>query len=99
MYAKKQMMKYGWNTKQFTCLVELWRRESNWRPDAHNKTPVYMFINGVKTKFHAGGIPQKLGLDPKASVQHQISVGLDYIQRRYQSPCIALAHHNRMNWY
>ena len=98
-YAAKQMPSYGWNAKHFVCLTELWRRESNWRADAYNHTPVYQVRNGKRVKLHAGGIPQRLGLNPKATVQVQIKVGLDYIQNRYGNPCRALAKHNASNWY
>lgn len=98
-YALGKMKEYGWNKKHYACLVELWRRESNWRPNAYNKKPVYQTIDGVRVRLHAGGIPQILGLDPKLSVQTQIARGLDYIEYRYGNPCLALAKHNRVNWY
>ena len=85
-YAKKQLSTMGWDTpKQWECLLSLWTKESNFRPDAYNKTPVYQ--NGEK--LHAGGIPQILGLDPDLSVEEQISRGFIYIEHRYSTPCAA----------
>ena len=79
--------KYGYRGLQTRCLLNLWQRESNFRPDAFNKTS------------GAAGIPQILGMDPSTTVPDQVRRGLRYIAHRYGSPCSALAHHNRHNWY
>jgi hypothetical protein len=85
-YAKTQLSKYGWDTPaQWECLVSLWTKESNWRPDAYNKTPVYQKGKGL----NAGGIPQILGLDPDTKVERQIERGFIYLESRYGSPCSA----------
>ena len=85
-YAKKQLGTMGWDTpQQWECLLSLWTKESNFRPDAYNKTPVYQ--NGEK--LHAGGIPQILGLDPDTTVERQIERGFIYIESRYSTPCSA----------
>ena len=95
-YAKKQLADWGWDTPtQWQCLLDLWTKESNWRPDAYNKTPVYQ--NGEK--LHAGGIPQILGLDPKITVEQQIERGFIYIESRYSDPCTAWRFWTRNNWY
>jgi hypothetical protein len=95
-YARKVLHLYGWDNKtQWTCLESLWTKESNWRPDAYNKQPVYQ--NGEK--LNAGGIPQILGLDPDISVENQIERGLIYIQSRYSSPCSAWLFWTRNFWY
>lgn len=99
IHARKEIKEYGWDRKQFACLKELWRRESNWRPEAKNKQAVRARINGVWQYVHAGGIPQILGMDPKTTVEKQIDRGLIYIQARYQTPCQALRFHDRNNWY
>ena len=99
-YAKTQLNKFGWNSeRQWECLSTLWQRESNWRPNAKNKTAVKMLVKGHWIKFYAGGIPQRLGLNPKASVPTQIEIGLVYVQKRYGSPCAALGFWDRHNWY
>jgi hypothetical protein len=100
LYAQTQLNNYGWNSNlEWRCLQKLWTNESNWRPDAKNHLPVKMLINGRWIKFYAGGIPQRLGLSPKANVPTQIRVGLEYIQNRYGSPCKALRFWNRHYWY
>jgi len=95
-YARKVLYVYGWdNATQWQCLLDLWTKESNWRPNAYNKTPVYQ--NGEK--LHAGGIPQILGLDPDSSVEFQVAQGLKYIDYRYSSPCRAMSFWKANFWY
>ncbi len=88
-YAKDQLN--AWNAKQYRCLVKLWHKESNWRPNAYNKVKVM--------GRNAGGIPQLLGLSPLAPATEQIDRGLDYIYYRYTTPCHALQFHNKNGWY
>lgn len=84
----------GWNTgREWFCLTEIIRRESNFRPTAYNRTPV-----GPK-KLHAGGMFQILGLDPHTPVVRQADLGIRYIIGRYGSPCHALAFHSAKGWY
>ena len=95
-YAKTQLAEFGWDTpKQWACLVDLWTGESNWRPNAYNKQPVYQ--NGKP--LHAGGIPQILGLYPDTSVERQIERGFLYIEARYDTPCNADSFWHRNFWY
>jgi hypothetical protein len=99
-WAKLQLVKYGWNTQtEWSALEQLWTNESNWRCDALNKTPVYMIVNGKRVKFNAGGIPQRLGLNPKTNVKQQIKVGLDYVKARYGSPTKAWRFWQVKGWY
>jgi hypothetical protein len=97
-YAKSVLVHYGWKT-QWGCLNKLWTNESNFRPDAINHTPVYLMINGKWVKFYAGGIPQRIGLNPKSNIPTQVKVGLNYIEQRYSSPCQALRFWNKNFWY
>ncbi len=95
-FAQKRLDAYGWDTPaQWECLLSLWTKESNWRPNAYNKTPVYQ--NGEK--LHAGGIPQILGLDPDTTVENQIEKGLVYLESRYGSPCSAWRFWSSHFWY
>lgn len=95
-YAKTQMSVFGWNKPEsWQCLIDLWTKESNWRPDAYNKQAVYQ--NGEK--LHAGGIPQILGLDPKMTVEEQIARGFIYIESRYGGPCSAWRFWLSNYWY
>lgn len=99
-WAKTQMPKYGWHSNaEWKALVQLWTNESHWNCNAYNKIPVYQKINGKWVKFHAGGIPQRLGLNPKTEIKQQIKIGLDYISNRYGSPEKALKFWHRNYWY
>jgi hypothetical protein len=87
--------RYGWGGGQFSCLSNLWNKESGWNYQAYNR-------NGGAT-----GIPQALpgskmataGADWRTSAATQISWGLDYIKRAYGSPCAAWSHSQAVNWY
>jgi hypothetical protein len=84
-------MLYDWTEKQYQCLNKLWTKESNWRPNAYNKTKVM--------GKNAGGIPQILGLSPDLPPTIQIDRGLEYIKYRYGTPCRAWYVHERKGWY
>jgi hypothetical protein len=74
------------NVDQFNCLDVLWFKESRWRPDAKNGS------------HH--GIPQgRSEYLAKVDGFKQIEWGLKYIENRYQTPCLALVHHNAKGWY
>ena len=94
-YALERVIEYGWEYSQYSCLVKLWERESNWRTTALNSSS------------GAYGIPQSLpaekmasaGSDWRTNPETQIDWGINYIDRRYDSPCAALAHSDIHNWY
>jgi len=94
-FALQQVREKGWEYEQFSCLVKLWERESNWRYNALNKSS------------GAYGIPQSLpankmasaGADWQTNPETQIRWGIRYIDGRYKSPCAALAHSDEHNWY
>jgi hypothetical protein len=88
-YAQDMLM--AWQQNQYKCLVKLWDKESNWRPEAYNKHKVM--------GKHAGGIPQILGLSPKLPAPLQIDRGFAYIMHRYGTPCMAWKFHQRKGWY
>ncbi len=85
----------GWDTTQYSCLVALWNRESNWNVYAHNSSS------------GAYGIPQALpgekmasaGADWATNPATQIAWGLSYITSRYETPCGAWAHSEENGWY
>jgi hypothetical protein len=87
--------KYGWGDKQFWCLDGLWTKESKWNYRSSN------------TRSGAHGIPQALpaskmeviGTDWRTNPVTQISWGLHYIDKRYETPCGAFAKFKRTNWY
>lgn len=95
-YAKDLCINtYGWTENDFNCLVKLWERESNWNPNAHNKSS------------GAHGIPQSLpaskmaseGSDYMTNYKTQIRWGLKYITNRYGTPSNAWAHSQQKGWY
>lgn len=85
----KQYAKYQLTDKsEYKCLVKLWTLESNWRPEAHNKSA------------GAYGIPQIINpiLKDKTGYQ-QIDLGLKYLDHRYDSICQALQLWNKRAGY
>nr|WP_236539967.1 lytic transglycosylase domain-containing protein [Spiractinospora alimapuensis] len=93
--ARGMLGDYGWGGDQFSCLDNLWEKESNWDPSAQNPSS------------GAYGIPQSLPGDKMASAGSdwqtnpatQIEWGLGYIKDRYGSPCGAWSHSQANNWY
>jgi hypothetical protein len=85
----------GWGDDQYSCLVALWNRESNWNVYAHN------------TSSGAYGIPQALpgskmataGADWATNPKTQITWGLGYITARYGTPCGAWSAFQSKGWY
>jgi hypothetical protein len=87
------MSKVG-SADQFSCLENLWGKESGWNPNAQNRTST------------AYGIPQFLdstwagtGIAKTSDGYRQIDAGLIYIDNRYGSPCGAWAHSQSTGWY
>jgi hypothetical protein len=86
---------FGFNqTTEWTCLLDLWNRESGWVYDAENPSGAY-------------GIPQSLPGDKMASAgadwatdpTTQIKWGLGYITDVYGTPCNAWDHEEADGWY
>ena len=92
--ARVLVARQGWSSAQFGCLDQLWTRESNWRVSAQNASGAY-------------GIPQALpaskmasaGADWRTNPITQIRWGIGYIADAYGSPCVALQHSYRYNYY
>lgn len=80
---------------EYTCLVQLWNKESGWRTNANNPSS------------GAYGIPQSLpgnkmasfGLDWQTNYRTQVNWGISYIQSSYGTMCSAWAHSVAHNWY
>ena len=77
---------YGWTGREWVCLERLWSSESRFDSWATNP------------RSTARGIAQLLG-EQSNDPRIQILRGLRYIDRRYGTPCKALAFHNRHNFY
>ncbi len=94
-FAHTQVLEYKWDESEFTCLVDLWNRESKWNVHAHNEGS------------GAYGIPQALPGSKMRSVdsdwrdnyETQIIWGLGYIKSRYTTPCNAWSHSETTGWY
>jgi hypothetical protein len=94
-YALSFIETYGWGPEEYSCLVNLWTRESQWRTLAANPSS------------GAYGIPQALpgskmaveGPDWMTNHETQIRWGVKYIAARYETPCGAWAHSEEHNWY
>ena len=87
------MSKLG-SGSQFSCLENLWGKESGWNPNAQNPSST------------AYGIPQFLdstwagtGIAKTSDPYRQIDAGLIYIDNRYGSPCGAWGHSQANGWY
>ncbi|MBE7162198.1 MAG: phospholipase [Williamsia herbipolensis] len=86
---------YGWGADQFSCLDDLWTKESGWNYRAVNP-------NGGAT-----GIPQALpgskmasvGSDWQTNARTQVAWGLQYIKSSYGTPCAAWGHSQATNFY
>lgn len=81
--------------QDFVALLELWRRESDWRTSAANPNSSARGIPQAMTSLYPETQTEEWLNDPEA----QIRWGLEYIQRRYGSPTKALEHHDRKGWY
>jgi hypothetical protein len=85
----------GWTGEQWTCLDELWTRESRWHVHVTNESS------------GAYGIPQALPAEKMAaagggwrdSATIQVSWGLSYIAANYGSPCNAWDHSEGHGYY
>ncbi|HEY1914488.1 MAG TPA: lytic transglycosylase domain-containing protein [Streptosporangiaceae bacterium] len=93
--AYNMMSSFGWNPQTyFSCLNNIWTRESGWVYTAENPSGAY-------------GIPQALPGDKMASAgpdwqtdpTTQIKWGLGYIQARYNNPCEAWAFWQGHDYY
>jgi len=87
--------RYGWGSGEFSCLSQLWQKESGWSYTAHNPSG-------------ATGIPQALpgskmasaGTDWATNATTQVAWGLEYIHASsYGTPCAAWSHSQAYNWY
>jgi hypothetical protein len=88
------LSKLGGDGGQFSCLENLWGKESGWNPNAQNPSST------------AYGIPQFLdstwagtGIGKTSDGYRQIDAGLIYIDSRYGTPCGAWGHSQSTGWY
>jgi hypothetical protein len=83
---------FGWQGREWECLLSLWTSESRFDHYAYPKDK-----NG-KPRSSAFGIAQLLReKDPRP--EYQILRGLKYISKRHTTPCKAHKFHLRNNYY
>jgi len=87
--------KYQWSDAQFTCLDQLWTRESHWNYKARNKTSG---AHGIAQALPATKM-DVVGTDWRTNPVTQITWGLKYISERYETPCKAWSKFKRSRWY
>ena len=86
---------YKWSEKQFTCLDQLWTKESHWNYKARNKSSG---AHGIAQALPATKM-EIVGTDWRTNPVTQITWGLKYISERYEYPCAAWSKAKRSNWY
>jgi hypothetical protein len=82
--------------EQYSCLYELWTKESNWRPQALNKSSKAL---GIAQLMPATW--RNIKVKPTLDGMKQVDAGLRYIKHRYgtNGVCRAYAHHLAKGWY
>lgn len=93
--ASSMMGSYGWGNDQFSCLVKLWNKESNWNSHALNS---YSGAYGIPQAL-PGSKMASAGADWQTNPATQIKWGLGYIKGRYGTPCSAWGHSQSTGWY
>ena len=78
---------FGWSGKEWECLLALWTRESRFDNYAKNQRG-----------SSAYGIAQLLG-ERDSRAEYQILRGLNYISKRYGTPCKAKNFFLKHNYY
>jgi hypothetical protein len=96
-WARQIMVtKFRWtSTAQYTCLVNLWHRESHWNHTSHN---AYSGAHGIPQAL-PGSKMASAGADWRTNPRTQIVWGLGYIKARYSTPCGAWNAFQHKGWY
>jgi uncharacterized protein YabE (DUF348 family) len=85
----------GWGADEFSCLDQLWEKESGWRWNADNPSSSAYGI----AQANPGSKMAEVGSDWLTNPATQIEWGLGYISGRYGTPCGAWAHSVERGWY
>lgn len=86
--------KYGWGKSEQKCLGMMWGKESAWDYTAISPTDDY----GIPQRHMRNNTKEEIDafmLNP----QTQITWGLNYIEKRYSSPCGAWRFWQENRWY
>jgi len=91
----------GWEGEQWQCMDNLMMRESRWRHNAANPVTAARGIPQKMMSVHYGANwrTSETAAAWMADPEAQIEWGLNYIERRYQSPCGAWNFFLRNGWY
>ena len=95
-YASERLIQMDM-LEQYSCLIELWNKESNWRPKALNRQSKASGIAQLKPETWV-----LVGMKPTKDGYRQVDAGLKYIERHYGKTgaiCRAYAHHLAEGWY
>jgi hypothetical protein len=87
--------KYGWGASQYSCLENLWTKESNWNYKASNRNSG---AHGIAQALPATKM-EVISTDWRTNPVTQITWGLRYIDIRYDTPCKAYAKYKRSRYY
>ena len=93
-YQEYAMGKLGGSGSEFTCLENLWGKESGWNPNAQNPSSTAYGIAQFLDSTWAG-----TGIAKTSDGYRQIDAGLIYIENRYNTPCGAWAQSQSKGWY
>ncbi|HXA60562.1 MAG TPA: lytic transglycosylase domain-containing protein [Streptosporangiaceae bacterium] len=85
--ALSMLSSFGFASSQFSCLQQMWNRESGWNTHAANPNGAY----GIPQAY-PGNKMASFGADWRNSASIQIRWGLTYIKGRYGTPCAAWSH-------
>ena len=83
--------------EQYSCLYELWMRESNWRSEARNRKSGALGIAQLMPQTWVN-----IKIKPTPDGYKQVDAGLIYINQHYgktNAICRAYAHHLAKGWY
>jgi hypothetical protein len=85
--ALSMLSSFGFGSNQFSCLQQMWSRESGWNTHAANPNGAY----GIPQAY-PGSKMASAGADWRNSASTQIKWGLTYIKNIYGTPCAAWSH-------
>lgn len=95
-YSQYLFAHYGWNiSSQWTCLYDLWQRESGREWNATNPSSG---AYGIPQALPAGKLASA-GADWQNDGLTQVQWGENYIYQTYGSPCAAWNHEIQYGWY
>ncbi|WP_097183643.1 transglycosylase SLT domain-containing protein [Blastococcus haudaquaticus] len=92
-YKEYAMSKVG-SSSEFSCLENLWGKESGWNPNAQNPSSTAYGIAQFLNSTWAG-----TGIAKTSDGYRQIDAGLIYIEKAYGSPCAAWGKSQSSGWY